>query len=118
MSKLDDYPSETHRHDANLTSCLHGLPAALLSAIRRPAAVVTQEVHQVVWVKWSTRKGQKILHFSASPCPGNSVHWPEISCGDLASARRKAWSPVGVVDAKVRRRSVRLPPSHATSAAF
>ena len=48
MSKLDDYPTATHRHNAILTSCLHGLLAALLSAIRRPAAVVTQEVHQVV----------------------------------------------------------------------
>ena len=35
----------------SLTSCLHGLLAALLSAIWRRAAVVSQEVHQVVDVR-------------------------------------------------------------------
>ena len=40
MSELDDCPSGSHRHDAVLTSCLHGLLAALLSAIWRRAVVV------------------------------------------------------------------------------
>ena len=48
MSTLDDLPSATHRHNATLTSCLHGLLAALLSAIWQRAVVVAQEVHQVV----------------------------------------------------------------------
>ena len=49
MSKLDDYPIAAHRLDAILTSCLPGLlAAALSSAIWQRAAVVAQEVHQVV----------------------------------------------------------------------
>ena len=48
MSELDDYPIAAHRLDAILTSCLPGLLAAALSAIWRRAAVVAQEVHQLV----------------------------------------------------------------------
>ena len=51
VSELDDCPSGSHRHDAILTSCLHGPLAALLSAIWRRAVVVAQEVHELVDVR-------------------------------------------------------------------
>ena len=51
MSKLEYLVVEVCHFDATLKIAVHGLLAGLLLAIRRRAAVVPQEVHQLVDVR-------------------------------------------------------------------
>ena len=51
MSKIEYLVVEVCHFDATLKNAVHGLLAALLLAIRRRAAVVPQEVHQLVDVR-------------------------------------------------------------------
>ena len=51
MNILEDLLSQARRHDAVLTMYLHGLLALCSPAIDRRAAVVPQEVHQLVDVR-------------------------------------------------------------------